>query len=284
VDKLLTVRKKKWVKQFKPDQVRGTPLNYNAAIQERYMRELVSMVKQMTSQTQRELVKLYKTETMTDYFGEDSAPTARANATMNKLIAKFTDLFATKADALAQRMIEQTDQASSTSLQLSLKQLSGGLTLNTDVITGPMAQVLKAGIAENVSLIKSIPSRYLSGVQQALNRSITTARGSVDLIPYLQKHEGITIRRARMIALDQTRKAYSNITSSRLQKLGVKKFEWLHTAGSNEPRKLHIEYSGKIFSFDDPPIIDENTGERGLPGQAINCRCRMAPVISFEGE
>jgi uncharacterized protein with gpF-like domain len=41
---------------------------------------------------------------------------------------------------------------------------------------------------------------------------------------------------------------------------------------------------GNVYSFDDPPIIDKNTGERGIPGQAINCRCFMVPVIEFEDE
>ncbi|RIQ43658.1 phage head morphogenesis protein, partial [Bordetella avium] len=34
---------------------------------------------------------------------------------------------------------------------------------------------------------------------------------------------------------------------------------------------------------DNPPIIDKTTGERGLPGQLINCKCRMRPVIDFSG-
>jgi uncharacterized protein with gpF-like domain len=41
---------------------------------------------------------------------------------------------------------------------------------------------------------------------------------------------------------------------------------------------------GKIFSFDDLPIIDRKTGERGIPGQAINCRCTMTPVYEFDSE
>jgi len=40
----------------------------------------------------------------------------------------------------------------------------------------------------------------------------------------------------------------------------------------------------EIFSFDDLPVIDRRSGERGIPGQAINCRCRMAPVIEFDND
>jgi SPP1 gp7 family putative phage head morphogenesis protein len=98
----------------------------------------------------------------------------------------------------------------------------------------------------------------------------------------LQEYEGVTLRRARNIALDQTRKAYNNINKGRMQAIGVQKFEWVHSGGGQKPRELHIELDGQVFSFDDLPVIDERTGERGIPGQAINCRCTMVPVIEFE--
>ena len=67
----------------------------------------------------------------------------------------------------------------------------------------------------------------------------------------------------------------------RLQKLGVHKYMWHHSRGSLHPRKLHEKYDGQIFEFDNPPIIDEKTGERGGPGQLVNCHCFAAPVVTF---
>ena len=142
-------------------------------------------------------------------------------------------------------------------------------------------EVMTASIAENVGLIKSISEKYLTDVQGAVMRSITNGNGLQDLIPALERHEGITRRRARNIALDQTRKAYNSLNKGRMEALGIKKFEWLHTGGSQNPREDHIELSGQIFSFDNPPVIDKRTGERGFPAQLPNCRCRMLPVITF---
>jgi len=39
--------------------------------------------------------------------------------------------------------------------------------------------------------------------------------------------------------------------------------------------------NGKKFSFNNLPVIDSKTGERGLPGQAFGCRCRMKPVVNI---
>jgi len=114
-------------------------------------------------------------------------------------------------------------------------------------------------------------------------RSITTGNGMQDLLPYLEKAKGISKRRAKIIAYDQTRKAFNNVNKAKMQKLGIKEFEWLHTGGSNEPRKHHIKLSGQIFSFDNLPFSEDNE-RRIYPGSEINCRCRAIPVIKFDEE
>jgi SPP1 gp7 family putative phage head morphogenesis protein len=181
-------------------------------------------------------------------------------------------------------MVEGAQKASATSLHSSLEQLSGGLSLKTSVIPAGMEEVAQATVYENVQLIKSIPSQYLDDVFGSVMRSITTGGGLADLIPAIRKYDGITDRRAKNIALDQTRKAYNSINKQRLMAVGIKKFRWSHSAGGQTPRQDHIAMDGKIFSFDDLPIIDRKTGERGIPGQAINCRCTMTPVYEFDSE
>lgn len=280
--KLLTKRKEKWVSQHKPQGVRGTPLNNPTILEARYVARLQQLVARMTSITEKELQKFFEEPHAEEYFeAQDASVSSQARILTNALMKKLNAYFARLSVPIAEAQINAVDGASSGSVYSSLKEMSGGLSLPTSAITPDMAEVLNASIVENVSLIKSISIEYLGGVQQAVMRSITTGRGLADLQPYLEKHKGITERRARMIALDQTRKAYNNLNRGRLEKLGLTKFEWRHTSGSKHPRPLHIRYNGKIFSFDDLPIIDENTGERGIPGQAINCRCRIRPVIEF---
>jgi len=67
----------------------------------------------------------------------------------------------------------------------------------------------------------------------------------------------------------------------RMKSAGVTKFEWLHTGGGKQPRKLHKELSRQIFNIDEPPFIGVMYGERihGYPGQLPNCRCAMRAVI-----
>lgn len=284
--RLLTRRKERWIAQRAPRVVRGKPLNNPSIIEARYAQHLERLVRRMSDEVELKLKRFFDEPHAAEYFdqAEDASVSSQARILTNALMKKFNSMFAAIAPTIAEKQTEAVNRMSSASMHSSMEQLSGGLSLPVSGITADMSEVLNASIVEQVSLIKSISMEYLAGVQAAVMRSITSGRGLADLTPYLMKHKQITERRARMIALDQTRKSYNNLNRGRMQKLGLKKFEWIHTGGSAHPRELHVRYNGKIFSFDDPPIIDENTGERGIPGQAINCRCTMNPVIDFGGD
>lgn len=285
----LTKKRKKWVKQFNPQTaLNGTPLHYNYAVQARYASSLIDLIKNMTQQTKREVVKTFKRPDAKEYFALDESVSSSSRIVVNKLRKKFTKLFSEKAKTLAEKMFLDNDKASSSSLHSSLKQLSGGLSLGTRVFTPQMQEIMTATINENVSLIKSIPSEYFTDIEGAVMRSITTGNGLADLVPFLNSHENITVKRARLIAGDQSRKAFSNITASRLKELKVTKYKWVHSSAAEKSRPLHVQLNGTIQSLDDPPIIQYAKGKqpqiRGKPGDLINCLCVMQPVIDFSGE
>src|SRR5690554_6382392 len=110
-----------------------------------------------------------------------------------------------------------------------------------------MEDVTRALVAENVSLIDAMPEEYLKNVTGSVMRSITTGNGVPELTRALVYHAGVTDRRAKNIALDQTRNSYNSINKQRLQSLNVKQFEWIHSGGGQKPRKSHLKISGHIF-------------------------------------
>lgn len=277
-----TIRKAPWQPKQQPKVLKGSVLSPSAAMQDRYYRALANLVHRMTAETTRELRKLFDTGHVQEFFAEDISVAAQARILMDRITSKFEKLFAEFAKPLAERMVDDADDNSASSLKSSLRDLTQGITLNTDILTKDLKVVLQASIAENVSLIKSIPEQYLNGVKGAVFRSITTGNGLADLVPFLNKYGGITLGRARIIARDQVSKTFSSINKHRMGAVGISSYEWLHSNSGQVPRKLHQQYSGRIFKISDPPIIDLRTGERGVPGQAINCRCVMRPVITFD--
>lgn len=272
--------------------MRGSRLPLPAGVAERYAHKLKILAAQMTRETRKAIEDLYAHPDVVEYFkdfsvGMDISPAAQARILTNKLKDRFEQLFATEAKPAAESMVDQADAASAADVGRSLRELSGGLKLNTNILTNQMKEFMSATVANNVSLIKSIPSEFFRDVQQAVLSSIADGRGLEDLTAFFQKQEGVQARRAENIATDQTHKAYNGLNKGRMTQNGIKKFEWVHSGGGLHPRQHHIDaapggLNHGIFSFDKLPIIDLSTGERGLPGQAINCRCTMVPVIQFD--
>lgn len=285
------IRKQAWLgNPRRKGVVEGRVLNPNAAIEQRYYTALRVLVDRMTAETEFELRKLFKGDAAEEFFAtdrverfaEDASLSSQARILTNALIKKYADLFASLAKPMAEEFARESDKSSDVAVKSSIRSMTDEVTLPTSTITsGPLRDILSATVTENVGLIKSIPAQYLSGVQGAVMRSITTGNGMQELVPYLQKHKGITLRRARLIAKDQTIKCFSSLSRERMKAAGVESYIWRHTAGSREPRHLHIALSGQVFRYDDPPIIQKDPLVRGHPGQLINCHCRMQPVIRF---
>lgn len=234
----------------------------------------------MTKEVEKEIEALLKTPEAKEYFAEDASIASMARILLNRLSNKFETMFMTLSGTLPQKMTDQTESNSTASLKKSLGELSG-VAIDTTVKSAALRDTMRSIIAENVDLIKSIPAQYMDRVKGDVYRSITSGQGLYDLIPKIKEYGNMTDRRAKNIALDQTRKAYNAINAEKMKSVGVKKFEWIHSGGGRFPREEHIEMDGNIYSFDDLPIIDSKTGERGIPGQAINCRCTMRPIVEF---
>lgn len=279
----LSPRKAAWAKQFKPKQLRGGVLRPSAGVAVRYNRSLQRLIDTMLSTTQREVEALFRSPVAVEsHVTTDASISSQSRILMNGLISRFGLMFAQQAKPISERMVDQTQRNSKTDLDGSLREISSGVTLKTNILkSGPVADIAKAAINESVTLIKSIPARFLDQTAQAVMRSITSGNGLQDLQPFFEKQKGITKRHAELMAEDQTRKAYNGINRGRMEALGFTQFEWIHTGGSQKPRQDHIDMSGNIYRFDDLPVIDERTGETGIPGQAPNCRCVMRPILTF---
>jgi len=279
---LLTVRKQKWANRRQPDIIRGGVLNNPSIVQARYQAKLDELIGRMTAGVQSRIREFFHEPHAEEYFAQDASVASQARIMMNALMKQFNDMFAQRAPDLATQTANAADKASSTAFHSAVQELSGGLSIKSTQLTGDLNDIFTASVAENVALIKSIPQQYLQGVQGAIMRSITTGRGMADLIPLLERNKGITKRRARIIARDQVKKTYEGLNTGRMRRAGLDHYEWLHSGGSKEPRELHIRMSGKIYSLSKPPIIDEKTGQRGGPGDLINCNCRKRLVLSFK--
>lgn len=286
--RLLTNKRQEWVRN-RNVTLRGKPLTYNVSLQNRYAKRLDRLTRQMTAEVEREVKKLFRTQESKAFYAEDASLGSMARVVMNRLTLKYAKLFVKYSKPWAESMVSEQSKQSKRMLHSSLEKLSGGLSIKTGLVTAPLSDILKASVAENVDLIKSIPDKYMTDVQGAVMRSITNGSGgglkelTENINSMLDKRSRQVLNKAKFIATDQTRKAYAAINRERMRAVGVGKYQWVHSGAGQKPRELHRDtLNGQIFSLDDPPVADERTGERAHPGTLPNCRCFMLPVIEFD--
>ncbi len=131
---------------------------------------------------------------------------------------------------------------------------------------------LKLFESQNAKLIRSLPKQELDQISQIIERGLQEGSRFHSMTQSIQERFGITRRRARLIARDQTSKLNASLTKLRQQELGVEEYIW-QTAGDERVRPTHRAHDGKKFRWDNPPK------DSGHPGTDINCRCIAVPVL-----
>lgn len=267
-----------------PAAQKGLVLRPPVGVQARYDAKLQAAIAKMVRETEREIRKLFTSETAkASHVATDASIASQARILLNALERKFSKAFGDVARPWSEEFVAQTARASAVDLKASFAALGQRAAISASVLRGgPVGDIAKASITENVGLIKSIPQQYLDGIRVKVTSAITSGNGLADIVPHLTNEAGVAERRAKNIALDQTRKTYNTINKGRMQNAGVETYEWIHSGGGQKPRPHHEEMSGNVYRFDDPPVIEPRTGERGIPGQAINCRCTMRPILDFD--
>jgi SPP1 gp7 family putative phage head morphogenesis protein len=95
----------------------------------------------------------------------------------------------------------------------------------------------------------------------------------------IQATTGASKKRSKLIARDQTLKYNASVQKAQAQAAGISKYTW-STSKDAAVRPMHKALEGKQFSYDDPPVTNED-GDRNNPGEDYNCRCNAIPVIDL---
>lgn len=207
----------------------------------------------------------------------DDSPARTMRDAITKLRRRWDKRFQMLADELAAWFATATSKRSDLALKTALRR--GGFTVKFRM-TREMNDVLQATIAENVSLIKSIPEHYLTQVEGAVMRSVSAGRDLASLTKELTEQHGVTRRRAELISRDQNNKSTAVVTRVRQRELGITKARWLHSGGGREPRPTHIRASRARVEYDIAEgWLDPAINRRIWPGTEINCRCVAIPIL-----
>jgi len=122
--------------------------------------------------------------------------------------------------------------------------------------------------AENLELIKSLPTRYVDQLRGQVTAAVQSGRSLRDVAALVRKTGEVTKGRAELIARDQIGKLNGDITQARQQGIGVEEYRW----GDGRERSEHVAREGRTYRWDTPP-------DDGHPGQPIRCRCSAEAVL-----
>lgn len=134
--------------------------------------------------------------------------------------------------------------------------------------------VLKAQIEQQITMIKSIPQHIMQSCQSLFLNNIGSLDRSV-IEKSLKTIGGISARRAKLIARDQTQKALTGIIKAKAQTFGAEYYIW---TTSNDERVSkgkggHQQLNNRIYRYDTPTAIIDSYGNKGHFGDRVNCRC-----------
>lgn len=268
------------------------------AVELEYRRAMIKLIKDMVKDY-RVLFSIYRDKK--DQMAMDADGEWMTNAIqrrMDKLGKKWGQRFKEFAEHNSKLMVNKV--LKSTDLQLKSILRDYFAKERFELLDMPVAlkQVIKAHIAENVSLIKSISTQYLDRVQGAFVRALTDNGSLRQFELEVARYSGKELSRAKLIAHDQVHKVFTTMVARRCSQLGVKRMMWHHSNVGKEPRPYHIRkwdgvsglkdghpngLNGFIFELSNLPVIQEGDEKhqeiRGLPSQLVNCRCFMRPVI-----
>ncbi len=157
-----------------------------------------------------------------------------------------------------------------------------GIDLLDDYYLGEFyRQQLQVWVADNVSLIKSIPQETLANMQYIVLGGFRSGKTTTSIIKEIRQVYGVGKRKAQLIARDQMAKLNADIARSQQEDAGVREYTW-RTSGDSRVRERHRELNGKVFSWDNPPVVDLKTGRRCHPGQDYQCRCVAIPKFDID--
>lgn len=254
-----------------------SPIRYPSTVAKEYLKHVLRMV-----EPARELIEKHVIERLpalvrsAGLAGDD---VSRADDYHDEIGATFDWIRTDYLRRVPDDQVRQTARAAGMDVSAhNRKEVSGQFrsVLGLDVLASePWLSAMVGGfVKENVSLIKSIPSRYFDEVENIVERGVRSGRRAEDIAPEIRKRFGVSESRAALIARDQVGKFNGQLTRQRHQDLGLKRYRWRNSRDERvrgnpgglypDAKYSHHEREGKVYAYAKPP-------PDGNPGEPIRC-------------
>lgn len=145
-------------------------------------------------------------------------------------------------------------------------------------LTPEQSSVIVREWQDNMDLyIKDWAEQNIKDLREKVRKNAFIGQRSDILIKDIQKTYGASKAKAKFLARQETSLVMSKLKEQRYKDNGITRYKW-STSHDERVRDRHNHLDGKIFSFDNPPIVDD-TGRRANAGEDFGCRCICIPIV-----
>jgi SPP1 gp7 family putative phage head morphogenesis protein len=141
-------------------------------------------------------------------------------------------------------------------------------------------------IEENAKLISSIPEDLAFEAADLIKEEAYKGRRPKAIASELREQfPDVARSRINLIARTETSKAWTVLTQTRAEALGLNWYIW-RTSKDARVRNSHRHMEGVLCNWNDPPSPEEldhqkRTYGHYAPGSIFNCRCIAQPIVNW---
>lgn len=258
-------------------------IRYKQNTEREYVRIVNSCMEALRKSLDEEMEKVVATARINN----DGFHTDETEDIMDAIEKAFQKI-SEKNDKLTDGLKDKLDYLAGLSRKLSISEWKRvckktlGIDILSDYYMGSFyCLVMDDWVNSNVDLIKSVKDKSLSSMKSIVKQGFLDGRTATAIMKDIHKVYGMDKRHARFIARDQMAKLNSELTRMQQEDAGVSQYTW-SDSGDGRVRQRHKELNGKVFRWNDPPIVDKKTGRRCHPGQDYRCRCCAIPFFDID--
>jgi len=145
-------------------------------------------------------------------------------------------------------------------------------------ITEDQKKIIAEEFSENLKLyVKEFADEQVLLLRQDVEKAVFSGIRAEQLQKTIINRFGVSESKARFLAKQEISLLTSKYKQAKYEDAGVRKYKW--SISNVRTRPDHKALNGKVFSFDDPPITNQDTGTRNNPGEDYGCNCVAIPIV-----
>lgn len=196
--------------------------------------------------------------------------------TITQMLAKYSEALDGWALRTASAMLAEVESRDRKAWMAAAAEMSEAL--RHEIRNAPTGAAMKDLLAEQVTLIKSIPLEAAQRVHELTLKALEDSTRSSEIAAEIMRSGEVAVSRANLIARTETSRTASVLTEARAVHIGSPGYFW-RTSEDSDVRPDHKILNGKFIPWDSPPIADRRTGRRAHAGCIYGCRCYPEPVL-----